>query len=60
MFMKKKKFINDEERGSVSFYYLRIMRRNVSVRKLLYLAVFPVLFILLITAEKTVLLPIEL
>lgn len=58
MFRKKKEFIDGQEYAVITRYYLRIGRRDVSVRKLAYLALFAVLLILFIANKPEILLPV--
>jgi hypothetical protein len=60
MFWRKKEFIDGKEYAVIWDSYLKIGHHKVSLRKLAYLVLFAVLVILLITAEKPVLLPVAL
>ncbi|MCN3464607.1 hypothetical protein MLJ87_23090 [Escherichia coli] len=58
MFRKKKEFIDGQEYAVITRYYLRIGRRDVSVRKLAYLALFVALLALFIANKPEILLPV--
>lgn len=57
MFRKKREFIDGQEYAVITRYYLRVGRRDVSLRKLASLVLFVVLFVLFITNKPEILLP---
>lgn len=60
MFRKRKELVDGEERTITTRYYLRVGRRNVSLRKMVCLLLFVVLLILMITVKSGPLLPVKL
>lgn len=60
MFRKRKEFVDGEEQTITTRYYLRVGRRNVSLRKVVCLLLFVVLLILMITVKSGPLLPVKL